>query len=95
MSSLSDKKIRIQSVIVISCVIFLVLMITALIINLVRLGSLRSREKQLAAMLAQADAAIAGNEAEISYRQSQEYLDWYAREYLNMQGDDEITFIGK
>ena len=91
MSSLSDKKIRIKSVIVISCVIFLEL----IIINLVRLGSLRSREKELAAMLAQADEAIAGNEAEISYRQSQEYLDWYAREYLNMQGDDEITFIGK
>ncbi len=95
MSSMKDKKIRTQSVIVISCVIFLVLMITALIINLVRLGSLRAREKELAQLIAQADATIAGNEAELTYRQSQEYIDWYAREYLNMQGEDEITFIGK
>ena len=91
----NEQKIRTQSVIVISAVIFLVLMIAALIINLVRLSSLRAREKELAALIAQADAAIAAGDADISYRQSQEYIDWYAREYLNMQGEDDITFMGK
>ena len=91
----NEQKIRTQSVIVISAVIFLVLMIVALVINLVRLSSLRARERELAALIAQADAAITSNDADISYRRSQEYIDWYAREYLNMQGEDDITFMGK
>lgn len=91
----NEKKTRINTVIVVSCVIFAVLMITALIINLVRLGSLRARERELAELIAQADAAITNNEAELSYRESQEYIDRYAREYLNMRGEDEITFIAK
>ena len=91
----NEQKIRMQSVIVISAVIFLVLMIAALVINLVRLTSLNARKKELEALIVQADAAIAAADADISYRQSQEYIDWYAREYLNMQGEDDITFMGK
>ena len=38
---------------------------------------------------------IEQNDRDIAYYQTEEYIDRIAREYLNMQGKDEITFVGK
>ena len=73
--------------------LFFVLMATALVINLVRIASLSSREKALKEQLAALDRQIEANQSEIDYRKTDEYGDAYAREYLGMIGGDEISFI--
>ena len=73
--------------------LFFVLMATALVINLVRIASLSSREKALKEQLAALDRQIEANQSEIDYRKTDEYVDAYAREYLGMIGGDERSFI--
>lgn len=75
--------------------LFFVLMLTALIMNLVRIASLSSREKALKEQLEAINAQIENNRSEIDYRKTDEYVDSYAREYLGMIGEGEIAFTDK
>lgn len=75
--------------------LFFVLMLTALIINLVRIASLSSREAALKEQLEAINRQIESNSAEIDYRKTDEYVDAYAREYLGMIGSGEIAFTDK
>lgn len=88
-------QITTQSIIVVASVVFFVIMLVALIVNVVKLTSLNSRKNRLEENIARAERMIDENDNQISYRQSREYIDKYAREFLDMQGKDEITFIGK
>ncbi len=90
-----EKRMRILQLITVAAVILFVLLITALITNLVRLAASNSRKEQLEAQLAALDARIETNAGIIEYRKSWEYVDAYAREYLNMIGRDEEAFTGK
>lgn len=63
---------------------FFVLLIIALIINLVRLSAVNSRRDALAAQSAELDRVIDENNALIDYCQTPEFIEDYAREYLNM-----------
>ncbi|MCI9031761.1 MAG: cell division protein FtsH [Clostridia bacterium] len=69
------------------------MILTALVINLVRLASLSSRENALREQLAALDRQIEANQSEIDYRKTDEYVDAYAREYLGMIGEGEISFV--
>ena len=64
--------------------VFFVLLIIALIINLVRLSAVNSRRDALAAQSAELDRVIDENNALIDYCQTPEFIEDYAREYLNM-----------
>ena len=78
-----EKRIRILQLITVAAVVLFVLLLVALITNLVRLAGSNSRKAELEAQLAALD------------RQIEEYVDAYAREYLNMIGRDEEAFTGK
>lgn len=90
-----EKRIRILQLITVAAVILFVLLTVALITNLVRLAGSNSRKKALEAELAALNERIAVNEQVIDYRKTEEYVDAYAREYLDMIGSDEEAFIGK
>lgn len=91
----NENRIRILQIVVVAAVIFIILLLTALIVNLVRLASANSRRRALEAELTRLDAIIAENAETLDYRKTDEYVDAYAREYLNMIGRDEEAFVGK
>lgn len=90
-----EKRIRILQLVTVAAVVLFVLLLVALITNLVRLAGSNSRKAELEAQLAALDRQIEENNSIINYRQSEEYVDAYAREYLNMIGRDEEAFTGK
>ena len=90
-----EKRIRILQLITVAAVVLFVLLLVALITNLVRLAGSNSRKAELEAQLAALDRQIEENNSIIDYRQSEEYVDAYAREYLNMIGRDDEAFTGK
>ncbi|MCI8435919.1 MAG: hypothetical protein HFK10_08225 [Clostridia bacterium] len=91
----NENRVRIMQIIVVAAVIFVLLLLTALIVNLVRLASTNTRKRALEAELNRLDALIAQNEETLDYRKTDEYIDAFAREYLNMIGRGEEAFVGK
>lgn len=89
------EKNKIVRIITVSAVIFIVLLLIALIMNLVTLTRLNNRKAELESKLTEVREQIEANNAEIDYISSDEYIDAYAREYLNMKGKDEEAFTGK
>ena len=89
------EKNRIVRIITVSAVIFIVLLVIALTMNLVTLTRLNNRKAELESKLTEIREQIEANNAEIDYISSDEYIDAYAREYLNMKGKDEEAFTGK
>lgn len=90
-----EKRIRILQLITVAAVVLFVLLLVALITNLVRLAGSNSRKAELETQLAALDRQIEENNSIIDYRQSEAYVDAYAREYLNMIGRDEEAFTGR
>lgn len=88
----NNKKVMLITV---AAVLFLVLMLTALITNLVKMATLNSRKEALLTQLAEINQTIEENQAAIDYRKTDEYVDAYAREYLGMIGKDELAFIAR
>ena len=89
------EKNKIVRIITVSAVIFIVLLLIALVMNLVTLTRLNTRKAELESKLTEIREQIEANNAEIDYISSDEYIDAYAREYLNMKGKDEEAFTGK
>ena len=89
------EKNKIVRIITVSAVIFIVLLLIALVMNLVTLTRLNNRKAELESKLTDIREQIEANNAEIDYISSDEYIDAYAREYLNMKGKDEEAFTGK
>lgn len=89
------EKNKIVRIITVSAVIFIVLLLIALVMNLVTLTRLNNRKAELESKLTKIREQIEANNAEIDYISSDEYIDAYAREYLNMKGKDEEAFTGK
>ncbi len=71
-------------IIVAALAVFLVLLIVALIVNLAKLGAANSRKSELAEKAAKLDGIIAENGTLIDYCSSPEFIENYAREYLDM-----------
>lgn len=88
----ASKKMRI---ITIASIIFIFILLVALVINIVRLSSINNRRDMLEAKLASIEAQINDTQDKINYVTTDEYIDQYAREYLNMQGKDDEAFTGK
>lgn len=72
-------------IVVSALAVLLVLLIVALIVNLVRLGAANDRKDALAAQNAQLEQRIQINGEMIAYCQSTEFIEAYAREYLDMK----------
>lgn len=82
-------------IITVAAVAFLSLLVIALVINVVKLGAANRRKRELAAAKARIESAITEADGKIDYFGSDEYVSRYAREYLNMKGEDEEVISGK
>ena len=82
-------------VVTVSMVLFLLVLIAALVINIVKLSSVNAKKEALLNNLARIENEIKDNQATIDYLSTDAYVDQYAREYLNMQGKNEEAFTGK
>ncbi len=92
MNKTTDTNKTVFKIIVAACAVFLVLAVVALIINLVRLGAVNARKAELEAQSAYLDTLIDSNGKMISQCESDEFIENYAREYLDMVYRDEIIF---
>lgn len=90
MSDITKNKTVIK-IVVASLAVFLILLIVALIVNLVKLSAANSRKAELAEQSAYLDTVISENGAMIDYCQTPEFIEDYAREYLDMIYRDEIV----
>ncbi len=91
----AENREKAKIIIVASCVVFAILMFVALIVGLVSLASASSRKNKLERQLASINAELELNESNIAYYSSKEFIEMYVREYCDMQGEGEISFIGK
>ena len=82
-------------IITVAAVAFLSLLVIALVINVVKLGATNRRKRELAAEKARIERDITDANGKIDYFRSDEYVSRYAREYLNMKGEDEESISGK
>ena len=62
---------------------------------MVKLSAINAKKVELLAKIEQTEALIEDNQNTLDYVTSQEYIDQYAREYLNMVGKNEEAFTGK
>ncbi|MCL2061330.1 MAG: septum formation initiator family protein [Firmicutes bacterium] len=90
-----QKDVRVRNIIVSAAVIFALLLLIALFINIGSLVSKNRRAKRLDEELAFLNAQIESNFNEIEYRKTPEFIERYAREYLNMRKRGEISFSGR
>ncbi len=87
-----DSKAKVIKIITVSAVILIFLLAISLTMNLVKLANANSAKNKLEQQIAKVDAQIEQNSKDIAELESSEYLDWFAREYLNMKGRDEKAF---
>lgn len=87
-----DSKVKVIKIITVSAVVLIFLLVISFFMNLIKLINASSTEAKLKEQLALVDTQIAQNSEEITELESSEYLDWYAREYLNMKGRDDKAF---
>lgn len=88
MTKASDKTVK--QIIVAALSVFFVLLLIALIVNLVRLSAVNSRKNALAEQAAYLDTVIKENGELIDYCQTPEFIETYARDYLDMVYRNEI-----
>ena len=91
----AENREKAKIIITASCVVFAILMLVALIVGLVSLASASTRKNKLERQLASINAELELNESNIAYYNSKEFIETYVREYCDMQGEGEISFVGK
>lgn len=89
---MTDKQKKITAIITVTGVCLLLISVIALIYNIVSLATLSARRAELEARSEQLQAVIDGNVSEIEYRSTREYIEKYARDYLNMKYEDEEVY---
>ncbi len=73
-------------------VIILLLAVFALLYNIVSFANLAARRDALQEKSEMLAEIIDNNESEIEYRQTSEYVESYAREYLGMKYEEEEVY---
>lgn len=89
---MTEKQKKIAMIVTITGVVLLLITLIALVYNLISIGVMSSERARLEAESANLQAVIAGNEEEIEYRDTWEYIEKYARDYLNMKFEDEEVY---
>lgn len=84
---------KVLKAVIAACATLLVLLIVALIINLVRLSAANERRDSLAAQSQQLEDAIKNNGKLLDYCKSNNFIENYAREYLDMIYRGEIPIV--
>ncbi len=75
-----------------AAVIILILALIALMYNIVSIANLSARQDMLEEKSAKLAEIIENNEDELEYRQTSEFIESYAREYLGMKYDGEEVY---
>ena len=91
----AENREKVKVIVGAACAVFAVLLVISLIVGLVGLSSASTRKNKLERELSELNTQIELRTADVAYYQSSEYIEMMAREYLNMKGKDEITFVGK
>ena len=94
MEVIMSEKTKMIKIITVSAVIFLFLLICSLVINLIQLAGITAKEKRLQAQLDELTNEITVNQGTIDYLSSDEAIERYAREQLNMQNQNDQTYVG-
>ena len=89
----SDKRWLVKTL-SISFIILSALILISLCFSLVKGIYLTGRKKELQAQLSLLEQTIQKNQAEIEYKQSDDYIDRYAREHLDKKNEDEEVYKG-
>ena len=84
-----------MQIITVTAIIFIFILLVALVVNIIRLSAVNNRREMLETQLSTIQTQISEAQDKIGYITTDEYIDQYAREYLNMQGKDEEAFTGK
>lgn len=87
-----QEKVKIFKIITVAAIIFIVFLATAMIINFVKIAKANNRQNELEAELARLTARYESNAEEIDYKQTEEYITYYARKELGMKRKDETVF---
>ena len=82
-------------IITVSAVIFICLLVVALVSNLIKLASVNNRKAELEAELVALEQTIAQNDQTLDFMATDEYVDQYGREFLDLIGKDEQPFKAK
>ena len=88
-------KTKLVKIIAVAAVIFLSLIVASLVLNVIKLAGLNRREAELKNELYRLEQAMAENSETLEFMQTDDYVDQYAREYLNLIGKDELPFTAK
>lgn len=86
---MTKKQRQITTICTATGILLLLIAVIALVYNLISLAVLNGRRAELEQKSAELQRIIDGNEVEIEYRNTAEYIEKYAREYLNMKYEDE------
>ena len=78
----------------VSLIAFIGILIVALVANIIKSVNLSAKERELKNQLASLEQTIQKNQTEIEYKQSSDYTDRYAREYLDKSNPDEEVYVG-
>ncbi len=89
---MTEKQKKITAICTIAGILLLLVSVVALIYNLVSLGMVNARRAELEQRSAELQALIESNDDEIAYRSTAEFIEKYAREYLNMKYEDEEVY---
>lgn len=92
---MTNEKKTIAKIIIATAAVFLVLLIAALLVNIVKLSAANNRKQNLATQAAILDDLIAENNQTIDYYKSNSFIESYAREYLDMVYRGEIVISVK
>lgn len=89
---MTEKQKRIAKLFTVVGVILMLIAIVALVWNIVTLAVRNSHKSRLEETSRQLQAVIDGNEEDIDYKSSKEFVEKYARDYLNMKYPDETVY---
>ena len=84
----------VAKIIGVSLALLFILLVIALIVNLVKLGAVNDRKQSLTEQNARLEKLIESNDSMIEYCNSAEFVEEFAREYLDMVYRGE-TVIGE
>ena len=91
---MTERQKNMAKMLTVSGIVLAVIIIVALVYNIVSLVNLNIRKAEVDANVMHLEAVVEGNEAMIDYRGSDDYIERYARDYLNMMGRHDVAYVG-
>ena len=91
---LTEKQKNIARLLTVSGIILAIIVIISLVYNVVTLVNLGDRKANLETEISRLGTVVENNDETIEYRSSDDYVERYAREYLNMIGENDVAYKG-